>query len=377
LTPAFLRTAAPGPSGRDRGGRSALDKRVRILGWVHVVLGGAGLLLGLALCVAILADPHPANRRLIEGFGTLFVTLSAAYFVPSFAGGLALLRGKAWGRVVIWAESALLAPMLPVGTVLAGLAVWALLPRGGPAEGDGGFRAFTRMLARARRPALIALTAIASLGAIVGLGYLFRDQIENVDPTSPVVAIGAFAVGLIAVVAVGMQLGWAGGGGMILSPQRARLRREGEREAARVAAEHKARLARLAADPVKAKYAADMERGEYWSDEGIAYDLDREARATCEHLRPIEGAMREAGLKVRWWVEGHASCECIVNEAALNLPAGGPVTFNASIEMGGRAYEDAPVAEFRCGACNSSIRVHNQHDAWPGIPVFPSGDEGQ
>jgi hypothetical protein len=158
---------------------------------------------------------------------------------------------------------------------------------------------------------------------------------------------------------------------LILSPERARLRREGQREAARVAAEHAARLARLAVDPVRAKYAEDMERGEYWSDEQIEYDLDRAARTTCGHLRPIEGAMREAGLKVKWWVAGHVTCECVVNETALDLPTGGPVTFDASIEMGGRAYEDAPVAAFQCGACKSSIRVHNEHNAWPGIRVFP------
>jgi hypothetical protein len=65
------------------------------------------------------------------------------------------------------------------------------------------------------------------------------------------------------------------------------------------------------------------------------------------------------------------TCECVVNETALDLPTGGPVTFDASIEMGGRAYEDAPVAAFQCGACKSSIRVHNEHNAWPGIRVFP------
>lgn len=65
-------------------------------------------------------------------FGGGLGLLSVVYFLPSFAGGIVILRRIPWARWILWIEAGLLALAIPVGTVLAGLSLWALITtRGG------------------------------------------------------------------------------------------------------------------------------------------------------------------------------------------------------------------------------------------------------
>ena len=148
-----------------------------------MVFGGLGLGLTALLFLAFIADADEEHRKIIGIFLYPLMGLSLVYFLPSFAGGLGVLRGIYWARGLLWIEAALLAPLVPVGTVLSGLTLWALLPRKGEAPaGDGGIAKFEQLLLRWRRAAMLAIAALATLGAMVGLGYLFRDQIEALDP---------------------------------------------------------------------------------------------------------------------------------------------------------------------------------------------------
>jgi hypothetical protein len=150
---------------------------------VHVVLGGIGLGLMALLLLTAIVDTDPVHRQAIGVILAVLGGLSVVYFIPSFAGGLGVLRGIYWARGLLWIEAAFLAPLVPFGTVLAGLTLWALLPRRHEMpEGDGGIAAFERFLVRWRRAAVLAFAAWATLGAMIGLGYIFRDQIEALDP---------------------------------------------------------------------------------------------------------------------------------------------------------------------------------------------------
>jgi len=165
-----------------------LSRRVRIFAWVHVVFGGLGLGLTALLLAVGLLDTDEAHRKVLIIFLAPLMGLSVVYFIPSFAGGLGVLRGIYWARGLLWIEAAFLAVLVPVGTVLAGLTLWALLPRKGErpdiyAQGaDGGIANFEALMLRWRRGAVLAIIALASLGAMIGLGYIFRDQIEALDP---------------------------------------------------------------------------------------------------------------------------------------------------------------------------------------------------
>lgn len=61
------------------------------------------------------------------------------------------------------------------------------------------------------------------------------------------------------------------------------------------------RIAELEADPDprKRKYVEEARQGILATDQQIAYDLDPVLTATCEHLRPVELAQRQAGIAMR------------------------------------------------------------------------------
>lgn len=155
-----------------------LPARVRILAWVHVVLGGIGLGLTALLLLIATVDSDPAHRDVVMIFLWPLAGLSIVYFIPSFTGGLGVLKGIYWARGMLWLQTVFLAPLVPVGTVLAGFTLWALLPRPSEMPRDGGMAAFEQFVLRYRRAAVLALAAWATLGAMIGLGYIFRDVID-------------------------------------------------------------------------------------------------------------------------------------------------------------------------------------------------------
>jgi len=155
---------------------------------VHVIFGGLGLGLTALLLAVGLVDNDESHRKILIIFLAPLMGLSVVYFIPSFAGGLGVLRGLYWARGLLWIEAAFLALLVPVGTVLSGLTLWALLPRKGErqdiygAGADGGIAKFEALMLRWRRGAVLAIIALGGLGAMIGLGYIFRDQIEALDP---------------------------------------------------------------------------------------------------------------------------------------------------------------------------------------------------
>jgi hypothetical protein len=151
--------------------------RLKILAWVHIVFGGAGLG-ALALFIAVFAmAKDPAYEDEFAFFVGGLGLLSIMYFLPSFAGGIGVLRGLPWARAILWLEAALLAFAIPIGTVLAGLSLWALLTTR-DISADGGMAQVEAFVHRAVRPLILALIALFTLGVILGLGYLFRDVID-------------------------------------------------------------------------------------------------------------------------------------------------------------------------------------------------------
>jgi hypothetical protein len=330
---------------------------------------------GLALCAAVLTSANPVDRELISIVGPIFLLFAIPYFLPSFIGGLGLLRGWPWARAVIWTEAALLAFFMPVGTVLAGFTLWALLPaRGETISSDGWIGGLERRLANSARPALIALAAVATLGAMIGLGYLFREQIEDLHPPRMLLGVSVFLLAMGVVLVIGFNGGW-------VSPNRLsfkamQLRATVQREQAERVAEHKARLARLRADPLRAKYADRMETsgGGYWSDEQIDYDLDANRTETCEHLAAVERAMRQAGMGVKWMFPRHVDADCRIDEARLRrvIPLAETIRYGEDVYGSGRQGEDMPQAALSCAACNSSIHCVGPRDAGPSTRVFPA-----
>jgi hypothetical protein len=137
-------------------------------------------------------------------------------------------------------------------------------------------------------------------------------------------------------------------------------------------AKRDALLTELDADPRLRPYAQRIRAGELWTREGIAYDLNPQALACCEHLQALErdlrrdvpGVRRLSGLNV------HAPCQLDV--AALQrreaLPA--CVLYEEPIYRD-RQGDDEPGAQLRCELCNSTITAWHERVAPRGTPVFP------
>jgi hypothetical protein len=339
---------------------------------VHLVIGAIGLGISAIVCVGVAADAE--YRNTLAFLVQLAMMFSIVWFIPGAIGGWGLLAGRRWGRWIIWALSALMLPLIPVGTVLGGVGVWVLFST--RKKLDQGFeRAITTVEKTAPRYygfALAAMAAIAILAGMIGLGYLFRNQIETVHIDNGL--IGPVAVVIIVVVMLGYAVASGRGWGVRqLTPEAIRLRAEGRKRTEAVVAAHEQRLATLAADPVRARYAMLMRTtNEHWSDEQIAYDLD-DKPATCLHLAPIEQAMRRA-VKLRLMMAGHLNADCRINEAALwaEFKPTPELKYNPDLfPGGGRESEQFPNCSLQCTSCNTAIHTLHERESTPATPWFP------
>lgn len=151
--------------------------RLKILAWCHIVVGAIGLGAFGLLLAGFAVRPDPAYYDTMAWLGAGLGLLSLAYFLPSFVGGIGLLRGRPIARVIIWCESAALALLVPVGTVLCGISLWILLTTWDPEEiGDLG--TIERFVQRSLRGIMLILAAMFILGVILLTGYLLRDVID-------------------------------------------------------------------------------------------------------------------------------------------------------------------------------------------------------
>jgi hypothetical protein len=88
-----------------------------------------------------------------------------------------LLRWSiAWLLIVI--ASLVLLPLIPIGTAFGAYSAWALFMHERPNMRGMREAEWNNMM---RALGLVAI-ALVSLGAMVGLGYIFRDQIEALSP---------------------------------------------------------------------------------------------------------------------------------------------------------------------------------------------------
>jgi len=103
-----------------------------------------------------------------------------------------------------------------------------------------------------------------------------------------------------------------------------------------------------------------------------AYESDPDATACCEHLAPIELAMRRAGLRVSSGQRGTAGAPCCIDMDALSrrfiVPAS--VQYQEWYSPD-RSADDPPHASLYCTACQSQLWVVHVREARPQTPTFP------
>lgn len=154
--------------------------KIKVLAWIHIVLSGTLLLVGLWLCVVIALSPDKDSRA-PEIILPMVASLSLFLLIPAFAGAVGLLYLQAWARVLIIILSLMHLLLIPIGTVLGGFGLWVLL--GHDAQRAFGDKAVADLMARAASPdqanaapSLGVIAAIAGVGAgfivVIGAGFL-------------------------------------------------------------------------------------------------------------------------------------------------------------------------------------------------------------
>jgi hypothetical protein len=342
----------------------------KLLALVHIALSAAGLVVGGFVCLGLAQSEEPNAEAALGIVLWVFIVAQVFWLLPGLIGGLGLLWGQGWARRMIAMVSAVLLLLFPVGTVLGAGGLWVLLGR--PANAQ--LRAAPKALGRGQGFALCAIAAAGCLGLMIGLGYLLRDLTEKTPPL-PDRRVIAAAIGMLAVAAVAFTgIAARRGLGPSLIPALSLRVMRARAEQSRVVAEHKARLARLSADPLRAKYVAKIQAGDYWSDEQIAYELDSDRTSSCEHLAGIERAMRRAGvvLKPLYASPLHVEARCMIDARrfeAIERPA--CVHYLGDHHITERFGDHVPDPLVSCALCNSALHTAAPEAAKPGMPTFP------
>ncbi len=154
-----------------------MSLRLRILAWTHVVIGGIGCGLFALLIAAYAIARDPAYDDEFAWIGGLLGLATLGYFMPMLVGGIGLLKRWPWARALVWAVAGLLLLAVPVGTLLAGFSLWALLTTR-ELSADGGMATFERGVRRVLPLLGAAIIAWMILGSIILTGWVFRDVID-------------------------------------------------------------------------------------------------------------------------------------------------------------------------------------------------------
>jgi hypothetical protein len=360
--------------------------KLKILGWAYTALSTIGLLGGAGLCVGLFFERDARGIAAYEFIFPLFLIVALVMLLPGLIGGIGLIFGRAWARIPTTIASLVLLFLFPAGTVIAVFAFWVLyeaertapMPVARPAASatpSPSMHAFNRIARQELSNATGILLAMAGVGAgfIVAIDGGFRFNRQPAPPPLDALFYPALVV-LVLVVGYALRLLITRGIGTDIPRASSAWVNRGKLARERNAGEEqrRQRLARLAADPKTQKYARLIERGQAWSDEQIAYDLDRTRTATCIHLAPIEHAMRDTGLDVKFLIPAMVQSPCLIDEAELarKFAPLEPVRYVEYLS-GERSIEDPPNAVLNCSVCKSTIRVVHRVEANLQTPLFP------
>lgn len=216
-----------------------------------------------------------------------------------------------------------------------------------------------------RRTLLVALSGPALLWVVITIGFWIN------EPYTPGLLVAGFLPALIVVITAFVMAARHMHANFRMPSFSIGAAVRNARERARSMAEHKAWLAKIAADPQRQRYYAMIQAGDvFWTPERVEYDLDPRSTACCQHLSPIEGAMREAGIHVKLSGQAYVIADCRIDAERLQrrFRFMEPATYQEFMTYD-RGAED-PVAHIVC-ECRSAISVLHPQRAPDASPVFP------
>jgi hypothetical protein len=107
-----------------------MEQHIKILGWLYVVFGALGILVGvfvfLAAGIAGAASGEADAAVAAGGIGFFIALIIAVMSLPSLIAGWGLLKRKSWARMLAIVLGAISLLSIPVGTILGIYTIWAL-----------------------------------------------------------------------------------------------------------------------------------------------------------------------------------------------------------------------------------------------------------
>jgi hypothetical protein len=271
------------------------------------------ILLGAPVVLFVVANVLRSDSLAMIAGLSLMVLVAAA--VPLGLGFLVgtILAGRSRGRSSESTASEQLAPSQPVTD--------ALVSPSSP------------VLSAQHRGLFIAVAGVASgFWVMLAVGFRLHDQPIPVEVDKGLLPA---AVVLIATVSWGLRALWQRRSSRVI------------RDPSVAIDEHKARVAE--------------------------YERDPRATACCEHLAPIESAMRATGLRVQPGGSGAAVASCCIDMEALAQKFSLPESVKYQEWYSpDRSGQDPPHALLYCAACESRLWVLHTGEALPGTPTFPA-----
>lgn len=160
---------------------------------------------------------------------------------------------------------------------------------------------------------LVAMGTTGS-GFVLVLSALFHLNRDPVPAELAMLVVPAAIVFAISLPLLLRQVDWSGS---FARPSLWRREREWRRKDTERQEQEGQRIERLSRDPTTAEFAAALRRGEYWSDDAIEYARDLSLLVTDAAIRPIERAMRDAGIPLRRGLGATLTAHCRIDPQRL------------------------------------------------------------
>jgi hypothetical protein len=352
-----------------------LRTHLRILGWLYVVVCGLLLAAGVTLCALLALDKSSSGQKALQFLAPPILLLACFVLLPGLVGGIGLLASRRWARTLLLLLSAFLLLLLPLGTALAVYSFWVLWNAETYTPSAGAERLVAAPIVPAPSPSLQLLGVMACVAAgfflVLKIGFILHIDPQPAPIDSPALTVAAVLVLLAGMVAATFSAVRAVGD----AATRSRLGKDSEQWASTHHEARRRRVAELAADPARARYAPLVEQGEDWSDENIAYDQNPHLTVTCEHLQPIERAIRRARIPTKRYSTNAVMATCRIDLPVLQraFPIATPVRY-AEFYHGDRDSCERPAAFLICDAHSSLIHTRHPDESTAETPVFPTAE---
>lgn len=110
---------------------NAMETNVKVLGWLYIVLGVLGVLVGafvlfILLGTGIIAQDSEA-MAVLSIVGVIVAGLMTVISLPGVVTGVGLLKFQSWARVLAIILGAINLPAFPIGTALGAYSLIVLL----------------------------------------------------------------------------------------------------------------------------------------------------------------------------------------------------------------------------------------------------------